>query len=97
MGLLFIVLLFVYVSGCKLEIEYRTIILCAGYTAHVMTFEVGAVLEDPNWQAPVYCFNNGTEKERSVSLLESGAVGRGDSFGRLMRGTGIAANAAETL
>jgi hypothetical protein len=21
-----------------------------------MTFEVGAVLEDANWQAPVYCF-----------------------------------------
>ncbi|XP_061337566.1 uncharacterized protein At4g14100-like isoform X2 [Gastrolobium bilobum] len=28
-----------------------------GYTAHVMTFEVGAVLEDPNWQAPLYCFS----------------------------------------
>lgn len=22
-----------------------------------MTFEVGAVLEDPHWQAPVYCFD----------------------------------------
>lgn len=51
----------------------------AGYTAHVMTFEVGAVLEDSNWQAPVYCFNL-TEK-----ILESAAV-RGDSFGSLMRG-----------
>lgn len=44
-----------------------------------MTFEVGAVLEDSNWQAPVYCFNQ-TEK-----ILESAAV-RGDSFGSLMRG-----------
>lgn len=23
-----------------------------------MTFEVGAVLEDEKWQAPVYCFHN---------------------------------------
>ncbi|KAF3784187.1 Uncharacterized protein EJ110_NYTH30904 [Nymphaea thermarum] len=32
-----------------------------GMSAHVMTFEVGAVLEDEAWQAPVYCFDN--EKE----------------------------------
>lgn len=25
-----------------------------------MTFEVGKVLDDPNWQAPVYCFGNNT-------------------------------------
>lgn len=30
----------------------------AGREAHVMTFEVGAVLEDEKWQAPVYCFHN---------------------------------------
>ncbi|KAM2745530.1 hypothetical protein PS2_021245 [Malus domestica] len=29
-----------------------------GREAHVMTFEVGAVLEDAKWQAPVYCFDN---------------------------------------
>lgn len=29
----------------------------AGREAHVMTYEVGAVLEDEKWQAPVYCFN----------------------------------------
>lgn len=29
----------------------------AGRSAHVMTFEVGAVLEDAKWQAPVYCFD----------------------------------------
>ncbi|KAK9027565.1 hypothetical protein V6N11_067393 [Hibiscus sabdariffa] len=28
-----------------------------GREAHVMTFEVGAVLEDSKWQAPVYCFD----------------------------------------
>ncbi|XP_078432484.1 uncharacterized protein At4g14100-like [Wolffia australiana] len=27
-----------------------------GMSMHVMTFEVGAVLPDPAWQAPVYCF-----------------------------------------
>ncbi|KAF8020958.1 hypothetical protein BT93_G1392 [Corymbia citriodora subsp. variegata] len=27
-----------------------------GMTAHVMTYEVGAVLEDAKWQAPAYCF-----------------------------------------
>ena len=45
----------------------------------MMTFEVGAVLEDANWQAPVYCFN------QTENMLESAAV-RGDSFGSLMRG-----------
>lgn len=30
----------------------------AGRSIHVMTFDVGAVLEDEKWQAPVYCFEN---------------------------------------
>ncbi|GMQ09462.1 hypothetical protein CsSME_00052834 [Camellia sinensis var. sinensis] len=38
----------------------------SGYSAHVMTFEVGRVLEDAKWQAPVYCFN-----EDKSSLIES--------------------------
>ncbi|XP_075504663.1 uncharacterized protein At4g14100-like [Primulina tabacum] len=29
-----------------------------GRSIHVMTFEVGAVLEDSEWQAPVYCFED---------------------------------------
>ncbi|KAL9662970.1 hypothetical protein QQ045_027806 [Rhodiola kirilowii] len=29
-----------------------------GRSAQVMTFEVGAALEDAKWQAPVYCFGN---------------------------------------
>ncbi|KAJ3669420.1 hypothetical protein LUZ60_011370 [Juncus effusus] len=33
-----------------------------GRTAHVMTFEVGAALQDSAWQAPVYCFENTTQK-----------------------------------
>ncbi|KAJ0093767.1 hypothetical protein Patl1_26052 [Pistacia atlantica] len=31
--------------------------------AHVMTFEVGALLEDENWQAPVYCFSKRQNSE----------------------------------
>ncbi|KAH7516822.1 uncharacterized protein At4g14100 [Ziziphus jujuba] len=29
-----------------------------GREAHVMTFEVGAVLEDSKWQVPAYCFDD---------------------------------------
>ncbi|CAE5969162.1 unnamed protein product [Arabidopsis arenosa] len=36
-------------------------IFYTGREAHVMTFDVGAVLEDEKWQAPVYCFH--TEKK----------------------------------
>lgn len=32
-----------------------------GRAIHVITFEVGAVLEDSKWQAPVYCFNKQVE------------------------------------
>ena len=32
-----------------------------GMSSHVMTFEEGAVREDEKWQAPVYCFDKGTE------------------------------------
>ncbi|KAI7985336.1 Uncharacterized protein LOK49_LG14G01345 [Camellia lanceoleosa] len=49
----------------------------SGYAAHVMTFEVGRVLDDEKWQAPGYCFE---EKQRP--LIESVAnVG-----GLMMRG-----------
>jgi len=57
-----------------------------GYTAHVMTFEVGAVLEEPNWQAPIYCLN-----QTEIIIIESTNV-RGD-FGSLMRGKVDAATA----
>ena len=50
----------------------------AGYTGHVMTFEVGAVLEDANWQAPVYCFDE-NEKEKNIPIL--GSAVRGGSLG----------------
>ncbi|WRX17469.1 hypothetical protein QQP08_009956, partial [Theobroma cacao] len=37
-----------------------------GYTAHGMTFEVGAVLGDSHWQAPVYCFEEAEENRKPV-------------------------------
>ncbi|KAM7269493.1 hypothetical protein ACFE04_024990 [Oxalis oulophora] len=42
-----------------------------GREAHVMTFEVGAALEDEKWQAPAYCFNkdsSATTDQLSKSL-----------------------------
>lgn len=54
----------------------------AGYSAHVMTFEVGRVLEDARWQAPVYCFEETGEKKSP--LVES--VANVGLHGRLMRG-----------
>ncbi|KAL6313336.1 hypothetical protein AAG906_004171 [Vitis piasezkii] len=39
-----------------------------GRTAHVMTFEVGAVLEDTKWQAPVYCFEKKTDTDTDTAL-----------------------------
>ncbi|CAJ1974721.1 unnamed protein product [Sphenostylis stenocarpa] len=58
-------------------------IFYSGYTAHVMTFEVGAVLEDPNWQAPVYCFSE-NEKENNSPILRPAVPG--GVLGSLMRG-----------
>nr|DAD42523.1 TPA_asm: hypothetical protein HUJ06_000753 [Nelumbo nucifera] len=51
-----------------------------GRSVHVMTFEVGAVLEDAKWQAPVYCF----EKEEENQQLQSVFVG--NSQEGLMKG-----------
>ncbi|XP_016487561.1 uncharacterized protein At4g14100-like [Nicotiana tabacum] len=38
-----------------------------GRSIHVMTFEVGAALEDAKWQAPVYCFENKKPNEHPAS------------------------------
>ncbi|XP_055819173.1 uncharacterized protein At4g14100-like [Solanum dulcamara] len=46
-----------------------------GRSLHVMTFEVGAVLEDAKWQAPVYCFEKKQVKDHAASdnnILENG-------------------------
>ncbi|CAL1392113.1 unnamed protein product [Linum trigynum] len=46
-----------------------------GRHAHVMTFEVGAVLEDAGWQAPAYCFGGeqqrGKERNPAAGRIES--------------------------
>ncbi|KAH6800882.1 transferring glycosyl group transferase [Perilla frutescens var. hirtella] len=41
----------------------------SGMRAHVMTFEVGKVLDEPNWQAPVYCFEKAKNKVDYATLL----------------------------
>ncbi|KAI3926076.1 hypothetical protein MKW98_028212 [Papaver atlanticum] len=47
-----------------------------GRSAHVMTFEVGAVLGDEHWQAPSYCFEGGEkEDDDSDGILESSMEG----------------------
>lgn len=42
-----------------------------GRAIHVMSFEVGAVLEDAEWQAPVYCFTNTTATATQHSESQS--------------------------
>ena len=42
----------------KYKCSIPIVVVGAGMVAHVMTFEVGAVLEDKHWQAPVYCFGD---------------------------------------
>ncbi|KGN46406.1 uncharacterized protein At4g14100 [Cucumis sativus] len=42
-----------------------------GRQAHVMTFEVGAVLDDENWQAPVYCFDSTGTAVNDVALHQN--------------------------
>ena len=59
----------------------------AGREAHVMTFEVGAVLEDAKWQAPVYCFEKRDEddpKLKAQFLITTGS--REGSLDGLLRG-----------
>lgn len=43
-----------------------------------MTFEVGRVLEDARWQAPVYCFEETGEKKSPIieSMANVGLHGR---------------------
>lgn len=42
-----------------------------GREAHVMTFDVGAVLDDPKWQAPVYCFDSKKNYSFSNAAVET--------------------------
>uniref|UniRef100_B9GZ11 Uncharacterized protein n=1 Tax=Populus trichocarpa TaxID=3694 RepID=B9GZ11_POPTR len=44
------------------------LMMFAGREAHVMTFEVGAALEDAKWQAHVYCFDSKKWQRFSMAL-----------------------------
>ncbi|GKU92933.1 hypothetical protein SLEP1_g6587 [Rubroshorea leprosula] len=48
-----------------------------GREAHVMTFEVGAALDDAKWQAPVYCFDKNNDANEATA---------GDFLGRMPDG-----------
>ncbi|WOK95578.1 hypothetical protein Cni_G04285 [Canna indica] len=39
-----------------------------GMSMYVMTFDEGAVLEDSEWQAPAYCFTDGTNGHKVESM-----------------------------
>ncbi|KAF3337113.1 hypothetical protein FCM35_KLT17700 [Carex littledalei] len=41
-----------------------------GMTMHVMTFEVGAVLDDSEWQAPEYCFTENVLNDNAEIIEE---------------------------
>ncbi|KAL6011792.1 hypothetical protein ACLOJK_002258 [Asimina triloba] len=49
--------------------------LTSGMSVHVVTFEVGVVLEDSKWQAPAYCF----EKEEGKKSESAAAAAAGDA------------------
>ncbi|KAK4785343.1 hypothetical protein SAY86_002032 [Trapa natans] len=60
----------------KLPIQW---IFYTGREAHVMIYEVGAVLEDAKWQAPSYCFTdkgaaNGHNLELSMNWSSKGSL-----------------------
>ncbi|KAF7124514.1 hypothetical protein RHSIM_Rhsim12G0181400 [Rhododendron simsii] len=54
-----------------------------GFSGHVMTFEVGNVLEDAKWQAPLYCFQEAQEEKSS--LIESSMAAGLGPFGGFVR------------
>ncbi|KAL5724501.1 hypothetical protein ACHQM5_007753 [Ranunculus cassubicifolius] len=42
-----------------------------GISTHVITFEIGAVLEDSKVQAPAYCFSQDGRSKKHISALEN--------------------------
>nr|GEY77690.1 glycosyl transferase [Tanacetum cinerariifolium] len=50
-----------------------------GREAHVMTFEVGAALEDAKWQVPCYCFEQTNATE--LAPIDVGAITHRGQFG----------------
>ncbi|KAG7975539.1 hypothetical protein I3843_06G104400 [Carya illinoinensis] len=61
-------------------------IFYTGMDAHVMTFEVGAVLEDAQWQAPLYCFDRrGNGSDPTAQFAITGASR--EHLGGVLRGS----------
>ncbi|CAL5066659.1 unnamed protein product [Urochloa decumbens] len=57
-----------------------------GMQQHVMSFEVGGVLEDSKWQAPAYCFNG--DNAHTTNVAANGVdvdSGRADVMNSLIR------------
>ncbi|WVZ62240.1 hypothetical protein U9M48_012006 [Paspalum notatum var. saurae] len=66
----------------------------SGMQQHVMSFEVGGVLEDSKWQAPAYCFNGGNADTANVTAGEAdGGGGTPDVMNSLLRFAGAPAAA----
>ncbi|KDP23249.1 hypothetical protein JCGZ_23082 [Jatropha curcas] len=55
-----------FIWYCEDAVTKRPVhwVFYTGREAHVMTFEVGAVLEDAKWQAPDYCFDKKSAKDQ---------------------------------
>jgi len=55
---LYVHLIMVIPCSCRLVIFDHNLVIFAGISTHVITFDVGAVLlDDSVTQAPAYCFN----------------------------------------
>ncbi|KAJ1288104.1 hypothetical protein BS78_02G064300 [Paspalum vaginatum] len=64
-----------------------------GMQQHVMSFEVGGVLEDSKWQAPAYCFNGGNADTANVAAGDADGGGTPDVMNSLLRFAGAPAAA----
>lgn len=62
-----------------------------GMQQHVMSFEVGGVLEDSKWQAPAYCFNAANAGTAKVAVDSN--AGRVNPMNSLIRFAGAPAAA----
>ncbi|XP_062190349.1 uncharacterized protein At4g14100-like [Phragmites australis] len=68
-----------------------------GMQQHVMSFEVGGVLEDSKWQAPAYCFNGGNADTANVADGANSKGARADVMNSLVRFAGAPAAGAAAL
>ena len=50
---------------------------------HAITFEVGAVLPDPEWQAPAYCFDESGPQDDAAEVASTAHFRPLDMFKQL--------------